>query len=373
MVSKLYKLLTKDHLIIIGLFTLATTIFFGYYWFFVPGKLQYLYQNWDGPSYVLIAKSFYQPSVLNQLNTFGHPPNYFANHFPLYPLFIRLFSFLGYFQSMLFVSLLFSLLFILAFYHLVKQLKITKSPLLLTLPLIIFPPRWFIVSHVGSSEPIFLFFLTLSLIYFFKQKFLYSAIFAALCQLTRAQGILLFAGYFSFFAYQFFTSSQKNLIKPVRQFLPYFSIPISLILLFLWFQIQYNDFFAFFHSITQFRHLRLPPFKILFTYDYFGAVAGDVSIWKEVYILNYLLYLIPIFVLFRKKFFTLAILSSFLFLPIPFLVHIDVSRYSLLLLPFVYLGLSDLIARKDFLVPLIFVSPAILVYAINFTLYNLSP
>ncbi|MCR4326306.1 MAG: hypothetical protein NUV52_01470, partial [Candidatus Roizmanbacteria bacterium] len=178
----------RDFLIIAAIFVISTLILYASHWLFTPFKLQLIYQNWDGPSYVVIAKSFYNPELIDKANTLRLPATHFAAHFPLYPLFIFLFSFMGYFRAMIFVSLVFALLFLYVLYILIKELYPKLNPLLVVLPFIVITPRWFTVYHVGSSEPVFLFFIALALLYMVRKKWWLSAVFAALAQLTRSQG-----------------------------------------------------------------------------------------------------------------------------------------------------------------------------------------
>lgn len=111
----------KDIKTIILGFLLSSAVFFGYYFFFNPFKFQLLYQSWDTPSYVIVAKSFYIPRLVELANTVNLPTAYFTAHFPLYPLFIRLFSFVGYFRSAILVSQIFTLLYFIAFYFLLRN------------------------------------------------------------------------------------------------------------------------------------------------------------------------------------------------------------------------------------------------------------
>src|SRR5690242_11955849 len=47
-------------------------------------------QNFDGLNYLAVAKTLYDPTLLDQqFAGFGNPPIYYAAHFPLYPLLIR--------------------------------------------------------------------------------------------------------------------------------------------------------------------------------------------------------------------------------------------------------------------------------------------
>ncbi|MDP3733267.1 MAG: hypothetical protein Q8Q91_01880, partial [Candidatus Daviesbacteria bacterium] len=150
-----------------------------------------IYRNFDGLEYIVIAKTFYNPEAITNLHL-ALPANYFASHFPGYPLLISFFApFLGYLKSMLFVSLLFTVLSAWAFYFLVKDYKLSSHPLFLTFVFLILPARWVIVHSVGSPEPAFIFFVILSIYFFLKNKIWTVAIFASLAQLVRPPGILL--------------------------------------------------------------------------------------------------------------------------------------------------------------------------------------
>ncbi|MFZ2199855.1 MAG: hypothetical protein WAV40_03650, partial [Microgenomates group bacterium] len=182
----------RDWLWLIFAFILSSSIFFGYYLATKATKMEIVYKNWDGPSYVLAAMSMYNPT-LAYTNNFIHSGDitpdwsWLPAHFPLYTLAIKALSPLGYFQAMLLVSISFTLLSYLALYELLVTLRVTKHPLALTLPFIFLSPRWFIVSHTGSSESMFLFFILVFLIYLFKKDHWKAAIFIALAQFTRPQ------------------------------------------------------------------------------------------------------------------------------------------------------------------------------------------
>ena len=357
----------KRNILIISLvFLLVSIIFYGYYCFFVPTKFYPIFHNWDGPSYVVIAKSFYNVEIISQINNQGVKPIFFAAHFPLYPVFIRLFSFMGYSQSMVFVSQLFSLLFIIAFYFLGLQLKL-KNPLILSIVAIFLTPRWFIVSHVGSSEPLFLFLLTLCLIFISKKNYWLAAIFAFLAQLTRAQSILIFVGIGFYVLYELFTKKQK-LGDLVKTYFPFVLIPLGLILVFLIYLVQFGNFFAFFTAMSEFKHLQFPPFAV---FSHFNPI---VSGWKEIYIYEYFIYLIAFIHLISKpKMRIYGFIFLAFYIPILFLIHEDISRYSLPLLPFVFIIFDKFFTSKKTLITLAILLPAIFAFSINYTLLNLSP
>lgn len=368
--KKTNRLVIRDILIITTVFLVATVILYGYYWFFTAHKLQLVYQNWDGPSYVVVAKSFYNPEIIKEVNNTKLSNGELSMHFPLYPLLIRTFSFIGYYRSMLFVSLLFSLLSVIALYFLVKKVYPQANALLVALPLIFFTPRWFIISHVGSSEPLILFFTILFLIFYVKKKYLLSAVFASLAQMGRPQAILIFAGLFFYYLYTVFVLKTIKPQKAIKEFLPFFLIPLTLFLVFLLYQIQMGDFFAFFHGMSVFKHMNSQPYYVFTRY----LLPIDMGIWKEALAFDYLLYLSAALYLFREKaLLPFAFIATTLYAPIPFVAHVDISRYAIPLLPFVFLAFYKFFSGRAFLLALLITTPAIYQFAIGFMNFNLSP
>src|SRR3989338_5060022 len=189
-----------------------------------------IYRNFDGLEYVVIAKTFYNPSSIasipNSLN-----PNYYAAHFPGYAVLILLFApILGYLKSMLFVSLLFTFLSTIVFYFLIKDFKLTYKPFFLSVLFLILPARWVIVHSVGSAEPMFIFFVILSLYAFMKYELLnkvswllLAAIGGVGAQITRPPGILLALAYFLYINYK------KPFLSRFKNY-PLILIPATLVL-----------------------------------------------------------------------------------------------------------------------------------------------
>src|SRR3989339_763695 len=60
--------------------------------------------NFDGPLYLAVAKTFYDPQSLGDNYQFPLSHEYYSAHFPLFPMLIKVFSpILGHPYSMLFV------------------------------------------------------------------------------------------------------------------------------------------------------------------------------------------------------------------------------------------------------------------------------
>lgn len=377
MVKSLLELLRlkKDWLVITGLFLLATFILYGYFWFFHNLKLQLVYQNWDGPSYVIISKSFYDPVVTDKVN-FIHfrPPSYFAVHLPLYPVFIRLFSFIGYFRSMLFVSQLFSLFSIILFYEYLKNFKIVRKPLLVALPLIFLTPRWFILYHVGASEPTFIFFLLLCFYFLKKRNYFASALSGSLATAARIQGLQFFAGILLYFLFEAFSQNEilkkKNFKGIFKKSLPFFLMPLTILGIFYYHKLQLGDFFAFYKGHQEFSHFKWPPFSI---FDYSSVNLDITTMWLEGHVLTYLFYSVGLFSLLGKKLYEVFIPGLFYFISLLFLYHIDLSRLAVPLLPFTLIGFEKIFEKKAFWLGLLLVLPAFFRHAINFMCWNIGP
>jgi len=345
---------------------LCIVLFFGYLkW--SKGSLENAYKAWDGPSYVIAGLSEYVPARATELNTIQSKEirpdfTFLPAHFPLYPTLIRIISFIDPFKSMLGVTLLFSLGFIYSLYFFAKVLGLSNPVIWSGLALIL-PPRYFIVSHTGSSEPLFLLFTTLSLTFFVRRQHWLAALLASLALATRPQGALLGVGYALVALYEL--SKTHQLKKIIKDYLPYLLIPITLILIFTYYQRQTGNFWAFFSAISIFNHFAPTLFPSL----HFGAPNIE-TFWHEANVLYYGLYLYAIIKLFEQKYIHFALMALVFYLPLLFLQHSDISRYSLSLLPFAWVAFHEYLSRKNLLLTAILLLPAIIMYSSDFIQYN---
>lgn len=356
------KIAIPRNLIII--FLVSSAVFFGYYLLFNPYKLQLLYQSWDSPAYVVVAKSFYDPVAITESNTVRLPNYYFANYFPLYPLFIRIFSFIGYFRSAIFVSQAFTLLFIIAMYNLFKFIYPREKLNFIVIPLIFFPVRWFSITHIGSSEPLFLFLTTIFLFFLIRKKYFPSAVFLALAQITRHAAIWFFVGICAYLVFEVVTK-KLTIPKALRIFAPYLIVPAALAGVNLFFYLRYQDLTFWGANAQKASYFQLIPFNIF--------SLPESGVWRESIVFNYLIYLGGVLLLFKDKKYLLAFLFLFNFLPLVFFVQADLSRIALTSLPLLYLGYHKIITNKLFQLALIILAPAIYLFSFHFLNYNISP
>ncbi|MDO8429472.1 MAG: hypothetical protein Q7S88_02485 [Candidatus Daviesbacteria bacterium] len=377
----MHKIL-KD-IIILTLFILLTTFLIwlpyllrvSFLGFDFSGGFPLIYKNFDGLEYIIIAKTLYFPNLLAAIPQ-DFPASYFPAHFPGYSLLLLPFApILGYLKSMVFVSLLFTILSSITFYLLLVRFQLSSQPLWLSIVFTLLPARWVIVRSIGSAETVFIFF-TLLAVYFYlsfeeslKYKFLYfTAIAASLAQLTRPPGILLFLALMVFPILVCLKNKQfKNaLLVPIKYF-PLFLVPLTLVGIFYWFQVSMGDFWAYFHTGDNI-HLAFPPFQV---FDKNQFWVGDI--WLEDIIYIFLLGFLASFSLLKSKLASAGFYVLIYLAATSLVAHRDIARYALPIFPFVLLAFRKQIESREFKITMIVLALGIYFYAQNFLLSNTAP
>ena len=331
-------------------------------------------QNYDGPHYIVVAKTFYNLEQIASQFSFPLPLEYYAAHFPLFPALVRLFSFqpLGYIYSMLFVTVSTSLLTLYFFHKFISQYTNKENALWLTFVFAIFPARWLIVRSVGSPEPLFIASLIAAVYYFQNQKYLKSGIWGMVAQLTKSPGIILFAALLLSFLY---TQFKKIATKPFSKWLglinwkalPILLIPLSLLGLFVFYKYKFGDFFAYFNSGDNI-HLFFPPFQI---FNYSAPWVG--TFWLEEVIFIYIIGAIGFVKLFNERQTTLYLFTGLFFLSTLFVSHRDLLRYSLPLVPFLVTAFRKTLIKREFKIAIAVVLIPIYLYSLVFISQNTMP
>lgn len=330
-----------------------------------PGKdvtMQTIYKNYDGMLYIVPAKAGYNPKNIEKLRLeFGLPTEYFTAHLPLYPFLIAAFApVLGYLKSMLFVSLLGSVVVAVFFYYVVSKLKLSVSPLLLTI-VFLFLPRFFIVRNVGAPETLFLLFILSSVYFFEKKNYLLAGLLGGFSVMTKTPGILLFGAY-GLVALEKIMKEKKFEWKWFYLAL----IPVGLLIVFYIYYMQTGNFFAYFKSGDNI-HLEYPFSVFNFTKRWIDTA------WLEEIVLYFFMYLLAIVTLKDTKYRSLFYFPLVFFAASIFVAHRDLSRYMLPIWPFACIAFAPLFSSKKFLFVLILLLPAIYLYSINFMQYNILP
>ena len=326
-----------------------------------------IYKQYDGPLYVVPAKTFYDPVKIEQLKLETTlSPKYFAAHLPLYPVLIRLMSLirpignLPYLKSMVGVNLLATIGLTLFFYYLLKKFKLTNNPLLLA-SILLFLPRFFVVRSVGAPESLFMLLILLSLFFFEKNNFWLAGLFGGLSVTTKTPGILLFAGYGLVFIERLIKEKKVN-----WNWLGILLIPLGLLAVFGIYGMQYKDFFAYFHSGDNI-HLVFPYSVFNFQKPWVGTA------WLEDILFYFFMYGLAIINLKDSKYRSFFYFGLVFFTATLFLQHRDISRYSLPLWPLALIAFEKFFTSKKFLIIGIILLPAIFLFAWNFLLYNVMP
>jgi hypothetical protein len=383
--------LKKGILILTLAVFLATFLVWLPFFFGFGGGVTTIFKNFDGPNYIVIAKSWYQPTLIASRFSLPTPLEYYPAHLPGYPLSIAFLDLvLPGPWAMLLATLLATWAATVTFYLLLFKFKLSENPLWLSLVFLVLPARWVVVKAVGSPEPLFLFALLASF-YFFKSAFdkvennlvskkkvvlldlLLAGVFGALAQLAKSPGILLFVGYGVFLLFHlikhplkkgFFLDFYQQLLKPV---LPLLFIPLAALIIFAFYRVRTGDFFAYFHSGDNL-HLFFPPYQG-FSAD--RSWLGDF--WREDLVWQYLLGALAVVFLFKRKLYDLASFAGVFFGATLFVAHRDLARYSLPLIPFALIAFDELLQKKEFKIALLLALPAIYLYAIHFIAGNTAP
>lgn len=330
--------------------------------------------NYDGPLYLIVAKTFYDKAAISTSFQFPLMPEYYAAHFPMFPALIKLFSIITNFPyAMLIVTVISSIVGLYFFHKLALKITTKNNALFLTFLFSIFPARWLVVRSVGSADPLFVASIIASIYYFKNKEFWKSGMWGMVAQLTKSAGILLFIGYFVYLAIpdlklKLAISKSKLFDRfNLKKTFPILLIPISLLLVFCFYQYRMGDFLAYFHSGDNI-HLGFPPFQI---FNYSAPWVG--TSWIEEIVFIYLFGLIGIQKLFEKKEYEIASFASVFMFFLFFVAHRDLMRYSLPLVPFLLLAFEEIITSKQFKIALIVIIIPIYLFSVGFISQNVMP
>jgi hypothetical protein len=330
--------------------------------------------NFDGPLYLIIAKTFYNPDLIGANYQFPISNEYYSAHFPLFPIFIKTFAiFLGHPYSMLFVTLISSFLALFFFNKHARKFLDKNNAMWLTFVFAIFPARWLIVRSVGSPEPFFIAAILASTYFFGKKKYLFAGIWGALAQMTKSPGILLFLAYLIQISIphlkELATGGIKKFILKLdlKNTYPIFFIPLGLLVVFTIYGFTYGDFFTYFKSGDNI-HLFFPPFQI---FNFSAPWVG--TFWLEEIIFIYTIGVLGVYKLYQEKLFNYFYFSLIFFISLLFVAHRDLLRYALPIIPFLILAFRDTLIKKEFKIAIAVIVVPIYLYSLAFISQNAMP
>lgn len=327
--------------------------------------------NFDGPYYIAVAKSFYNPSEIEKFQ-FPLPKEYYAAHFPAFPLLIKVFSpIFGYPWAMMIVTVTISISALWFFYLLTKQIGLGKTALWLTIVFAVFPARWLIVRSVGSPEPLFITAVLATFYFFLREKFWAAGLAGAIAMATKSPGILLFAALFLSIVgpriQDIFINPIKAFIPIIPRLLPLFLIPLTALSVFILYLQQTGNFFSYFNSGDNI-HLLFPPFQV-----FNSAQTWVGTFWLEEIIWIYLFAFLGVFQLIKIKQFAFAWFVGIFAFSMLFVSHRDIARYILPIVPFLLIAFSNILTHKTFKWALLFLLVPIYLYSLNFIIGNVAP
>tara|TARA_Y100000310_G_C20609520_1_gene777275 strand:- start:986 stop:1543 length:558 start_codon:yes stop_codon:yes gene_type:complete len=148
---------------------------------------------------------------------------------------------------------------------------------------------------------------------------------------------------------------------------PVLLIPATLIGIYIWYGIAYGNFFAYFNSGDNI-HLMFPPFQV-----FNPGQAWVGTFWLEEIIWIYLLGALGVFWLIKQKRFVTASFVGVFFLSILFVAHRDIMRYSLPVVPFLFIAFAKILSTKTFRWVMLLLIIPIYLFAIAFLSNNVTP
>jgi len=329
--------------------------------------------NYDGPLYLVVAKTLYNVAAIKENYQFALPVEYYAAHFPLFPALIRLFSYIaGFPYAMLAVTIASSVLATYFFHKLASDFVNKGDALWMTFIFSVLPARWLIVRSIGSPEPLFVAAFLASVYFFKNKKYLYAGLWGAVAQLTKSPAILLFGAYFLYLAVpkikELVTAKRKNLLKMFDfKPLPIFLIPLALIGIFGLYSVVYKDFFAYFHSGDNI-HIFFPPFQI---FNYSAPWVG--TFWLEEVIYIYLFGALGLSQLIKQKENLMAWVVGVFFATTIFVSHRDLMRYMLPIVPFLLIAFREVLVKKEFKFIAIFLLIPVYLFSLAYISQNVMP
>ena len=287
-----------------------------------------LFRHWDGPNYLYVARTLYQIPVDHPFVSYKTTQAYFACHLPLYPLLIRLFSYLfDYPAAMLFVTLLSSAAATYLFYLLIKETEIVAQPFWSAVLFLFLPIRWLTYHSLGATEPLFLALVFGSMLLWRREKYALAFLLVGLSSVTRIVGVLVGVAYFC-------TAIHQKRWKSI----PLMAImPLPLLLTFGFYAYQFGDFWAYFSWNAKL--LNPMPLKVFLAY-----ASTNNPHHAELYLMMYFLYGAGTLMLWRKPLFFWY--SAVFWVFNLFVFHEDLSRYYLPITPFVLIIAYDKVLSR---------------------------
>ena len=325
--------------------------------------MQQIFANWDGPNYVLNAITLYDPVEIAKRAFLSRPNEYYAAHFPLFSVLIRLFSPLfGYFWSAVVVQLLTGLLLNIVFYYWVKSH--TKHPLWLTFAFTVFPPRYLILRAVIAPE-LLLVLCVIGILYFWqKDKPLLSGAIAFIAVLIKFQALIFVPVFILALGEKWYRERKLKinyLLSPLLPILGYGTIA-------LFYQQKFSNWNAYFLAQKLVGMGMSIPFG-MFNYAE-RWVSANLMETTALYFIVMMILLVKISKDFPRIHFWFTFCYIGMLSVIP---QVDIMRLAMPLAPVFFFAFHEALSSKHFKYGLILSLPFIYLHTINFIMTNQAP
>jgi len=153
----------------------------------------------------------------------------------------------------------------------------------------------------------------------------------------------------------------------IKKTYPILLIPISLIAVFAFYALRMGDFWAYFRAGDNI-HLFFPPFQI---FNYSAAWVG--TFWLEEIIFIYLFEVLGLIRLIKQKAGVMVWYAGIFFISTLFVSHRDLMRYSLPLIPFLFVAFSEVLIKKEFKIAFIVIAIPIYLFSLAYISQNVMP
>jgi hypothetical protein len=151
-----------------------------------------LTRHFDGPNFMVVAKTLYVPTEVNPSPGYVSTPLFWAWYLPVYPLTIRLLSPIGgYPIAMLLSTALYSVLSAVAFAAYLRRTSPEVLPIAGTLALLLLPARALLYRSIGANEGAMTLFVVLAVLAFHREREGEAFAWASLSAVTRVSGIVV--------------------------------------------------------------------------------------------------------------------------------------------------------------------------------------
>lgn len=161
-------------------------------WLPFAGRMDVVVRHFDGPNYLVVAKTLYRPTEVNPLPGYIATPRYFAVHLPAYPLAVRAVApVTGWRWALLAATAIFGMASAVAFVLWISDAAPDVPWLPLLLAFLVLPPRSFLYRGLGATEAPMALFVLLALWARGRDRTGLAVAAAALASICRINGVLL--------------------------------------------------------------------------------------------------------------------------------------------------------------------------------------